>query len=247
MLAEYSGTTFEPVLRRAVERICDRMSDKVKIDAVEFASIVKFKPVGIINIPRQVFYDLNRACAKNKSVEIDYLAAHNGQKTKRTIDPYRMIESRGAWYVVGYCHLRNDMRMFALHRIESYNVLEAIYELRFNEEQLDQWSSAAFLLEHGDAEQEVSIGFNASAARYVRERSWHPSQKLEDRADGGCTLSFTTCRLDEVKRWVLEYGANAEVLSPPELRDIVAAEFCKGAELYNKKPSLVRDSAAQSV
>jgi predicted DNA-binding transcriptional regulator YafY len=244
MLAEYTGTTFEPILRRAIEKICDRLPDRIKIDMNELRSIVKFKPAGIVTIPRQTFLDFNRACQTNRPADIEYFAAHNGTTTRRQIDPYRLVESRGAWYVVAYCHLRTDMRMFALHRMMSYKLREGQYELRFSPEQIDGWVSSAFLLEHGDPEQEVTIRFNAIAARYVCERKWHVSQKLTQHQDGGCTLSFKTHRLDEVKRWVLEHGANAEVLEPPELRDMLAQEFAKGSRLYKRPKTRLSDSTS---
>jgi predicted DNA-binding transcriptional regulator YafY len=234
MLVEYSGTTFEPILKRALEKICQRLPERVKVDLDELRSIVQFKPAGLVTIPRQTFLDFNRACQSNKSIEVEYFAAHNGETTTRTIDPYRLVESRGAWYVVAHCQLRDDMRMFALHRIVSYKLVSGKYESKHSSDDLDKWVSSAFLLEHGDPEQEVSITFNASATRYVRERKWHASQKLSEHQDGTSTLTFRTKRLDEVKRWVLEYGANAEVLAPAELRDMVADEFAKGSQIYKR-------------
>src|SRR5207253_7169267 len=140
------------------------------------------------------------------------------------IDPYRLVESRGAWYVVAYCHLRKDLRLFALHRIAFYKLQNEPYEPTVSAEQIDTWVSSAFVLEHGDPEQEVTIKFDPVATRYIRERKWHASQKRTEHDDGSCTLSFKTHRLDEAKRWVLEYGASAEVLEPPELRAMLAEE-----------------------
>jgi predicted DNA-binding transcriptional regulator YafY len=232
MLAEYSGTTFEPILRRAIEKISDRLPERVKIDINELRSIVHFKPVGMISVPRQTFLDFNRACQTDKSIDMDYFSAHKGETTTRKIDPYRLVESRGAWYVAAYCHLRTELRMFALHRVSSHKLVEGPVESKFTPEQIDAWVSSAFLLEHGEPEQPVTIRFNTSAARYIRERKWHASQKLVNTEDGGCVLSFTTRRLDEVKRWVLEYGANAEVIEPPALRQMMTQEFAQGSLLY---------------
>jgi predicted DNA-binding transcriptional regulator YafY len=241
MLAEYSGTTFEPILRRAIDKISDRLPERVKIDMNELRSIVHFKPVGIVTVPRQTFLDFNRACQTDRSVQLDYFSAHNGENTTRKIDPYRLVESRGAWYVVAYCHLRNDLRMFALHRISSHKLLDVPPETKYTQEQIAVWMSTAFLLEHGEPEQQATVRFNPTAARYIRERKWHPSQKLTDTDDGGCILTFPTRRLDEVKRWLLEYGANAEVLEPSTLRRMLANEFADGARLYSlSKTQLTR-------
>ena len=44
----------------------------------------------------------------------------------------------------------------------------------------------------------------------VRERLWHPSQTLEDHADGSLTLTLRVADTFEVKRWILGWGAAAE-------------------------------------
>ena len=62
-------------------------------------------------------------------------------------------------------------------------------------------------------------------ARYAVERNWHPSQKVITHPDGSCTLEFLAQNLDEIKRWVLPYGAGAEVIDPPELRRRVMEEL----------------------
>jgi len=39
------------------------------------------------------------------------------EETERVVDPYGLIYRSGFWYMVGYCHLRADLRMFRLDRI----------------------------------------------------------------------------------------------------------------------------------
>jgi proteasome accessory factor B len=52
----------------------------------------------------------------------------------------------------------------------------------------------------------------------VREREWHESQELHDRPDGGLDLTLQLGALAEIEAWVLSWGADAEVLQPPEFR-----------------------------
>lgn len=232
MLSEYSGTAFEPILRQAIEKICDRLPDRVRVDADDLKSVVKFKPSSIVPLSRKTFFDINSACEKNQPVEISYYAAYRDDTTTRTIDPFRLIENQGAWYVVAYCHLRKDKRMFALHRIQEYRVM---HEQQFEppaEQNLDEWIESAFQLEHGDPAQTCVIKFNAVTSRYIRERQWHTSQHLADNDDGSCTMSFTATRLDEVKRWVLAFGAGALVLEPTELKRMVSEELAAASKLY---------------
>src|SRR5262249_33704234 len=75
--------------------------------------------------------------------------------------------------------------------------------------------------------QTVRLRFSPSAARYVREKTWHPSQQLVDLASGGVDLSFRINQLAEVKRWVLSFGADCEVIEPQELNNDVTREVAR--------------------
>lgn len=231
MLSQYTGTAFETILRSAIEKISERLPDKVKVDLEDIRSMVKFRPGAIVPISRKMFLDLNRACEKNIPVDLVYLAASTGQISERTLFPYRLLENRGTWYVIGWCRLRNDLRMFALHRIKSYNLTDERFT-PCEDLDIDAWVESAFQLEHGDEKQRVAIRFDPPSARYVRERTWHPSQELTEHEDGSCTLAFDTESLDEVKRWVLMYGAEAQVLLPEALAQMVKAEFDAALRKY---------------
>lgn len=106
-----------------------------------------------------------------------------------------------------------------------------------DDEKIQEWIDSAFFLEHTEKESNVRIKFAPDASRYIRERKWHPSHELIEHSDGSCTLSFTTPSLDETKRWVMSYGAQAEVLEPEELKSILQEEFESALNIY-KNPSL---------
>jgi predicted DNA-binding transcriptional regulator YafY len=80
---------------------------------------------------------------------------------------------------------------------------------------------------------DVTIRFDEHQARYIRERRWHETQKpLEELPDGEVVLRFRAGGLGEVKRWVMQWGAHAEVLEPAELRAEVATEVKKMQKMY---------------
>lgn len=232
MLAEHSGTIFEPLLKSAIEKIQQRLSERVKGNVDDLSVIVKFIHNGTARSSRRMFSDLQKACSEKFTVHIIHFAPHSEDTTMRRVDPYRLVESRGAWYLVGWCQLRNAMRTFALHRISELKILPDTFEIR-PEVDIEKWLESAFQLEHGDPELEYVIQFDSKSAHYVRERQWHASQKIVENEGGGCTISFRATRVDEVKRWVLPYGAAAEVLEPVQLRAELATEFREAAAKYN--------------
>jgi predicted DNA-binding transcriptional regulator YafY len=82
----------------------------------------------------------------------------------------------------------------------------------------------------------VRLRFAPKAARYVREKkSWHPTQKFQEHPDGSLTMTFRVNQLLEVKRWVLSWGADCEVLRPNVLQAEVMAEVGKLRDSYQRK------------
>ncbi len=237
MLSQYTGTSFEPILRSALDKIRERLPDRIDVDLDDVRSLIRFNAGPVIPISRKLFLELNQSCEKTKSVQLEYYSASKDETTARKVDPYRLLEYRSTWYLVAYCHLRKDMRLFAIHRIKEYTLTEDKFAARDTAE-IDRWLDSAFQLEHGNAEYRVKIRFAPAAARYVRERQWHHTQELTDCQDGGCVLSFTTQSLEEAKRWVLTYGSEAEVLEPPEFRTIMETEIRAAARLYANEASL---------
>jgi proteasome accessory factor B len=79
----------------------------------------------------------------------------------------------------------------------------------------------SFGIHSGDREYKVRVRFAANVADYIREKRWHPSQRLRELPDGGVELELRLSSLVEIERWVLAWGGNATVLEPPELAQAV--------------------------
>ena len=129
-------------------------------------------------------------------------------------------------------HAKEDVRTFAVERIRS----AAVTRSRFTPPPtaaLDELQSSAFQLIHGEP-QLVRIRFSPKQAPYIVERQWHPSQKLETLSDGSIILSLMVASLWEVKRWLLGWGQDAEVLKPQRLRDDCSLELCGLSSQYER-------------
>ncbi len=74
-----------------------------------------------------------------------------------------------------------------------------------------------------DRVQKVELRFSSAAARRVQETVWHPSQSVSKEKSGAIVTTLRVRGLVEVMPWILSWGADVEVLGPPELRRTVAA------------------------
>jgi predicted DNA-binding transcriptional regulator YafY len=200
-----------------------RRSGRQRGDFVgDVEAAVEFGRMPMLPFSKKMFLDLHRACEKRLQTQIEYKSASKGELTDRSVNPCKLLAHQNSWYLVAYCNLRKDFRLFALHRIQQYAVGATTFE-PVAQETLDSWLKSPLFIEHQDQSVDVVIKFGPRATRYVREKVWHPTQKLDEREDGTSTLAFTTSSVDEVKRWVLTYGDDAEVVAPAELRASIAA------------------------
>ncbi len=92
----------------------------------------------------------------------------------------------------------------------------------------------SFQSEHGDDIVEVILLFDAYQARYIRERTWHASQQIEEQLDGTIIMRFKTGAIQEVQRWVMGYGSHVRVLAPESLAQSVITEFHKTLVWYEQ-------------
>jgi predicted DNA-binding transcriptional regulator YafY len=152
------------------------------------------------------------------------------------IDPYLLHIYRGTNpYVIGWCHQRREIRWFRVDRIREIKRLDQIFERQPDFNDRDHLEMI-FQHEVGGVPVPVRIWFDARTAPYIRERRWHPSQALEEHADGAVTLQMVVRGLNDVKRWVLGYGRGARVEGPAELVEMVREEI--GGMNYNYSKSL---------
>ena len=165
---------------------------------------------------------LARAVLHKATVRISHHAAQHAQAIERDVDPYRLWYVNNGLYLVGYDHLKNDLRVFAVERIRSVTPTNRRFEIPPDFD-FEKFTQSAFNMIWGET-QEVKIRFSPWQAKYIEERTWHPSQKIERQPDGSIIFTLKVADLGEVKRWLIGFGAEAEVLEPDGLKKEIAEE-----------------------
>lgn len=176
--------------------------------------------------------DLRRCMAERRQVRMRY-RSFSREETERVVDPYGLALQWGLWYLVGYCHLRQDVRTFRVDRIQALEPLETTFHLP------SDFSVRKHLAEMGSPLEpvyQVEVCFNPEVAPRVAERrgAW---QDLFEHPDGSATVAFHTADLDWPTWWVLSYGAAARVISPPELAERVRQAAEAVVSMYTSKES----------
>lgn len=159
------------------------------------------------------------------------------RETTRKVDPYKVWFFNGTLYLIGWCHVHDDVRMFVLDRIRLLHVTDERF-IPPDDFDLDEYMKDSFGVFHTDVEK-VTIRFDKALERYLKENIWHPSQIFKKGKDGSLLMTMEVGGFCEVMSWVLGFGRQAEVLEPEHLRKAVAEELVVAAEKYAEDPSHV--------
>ncbi len=232
LLEQCRGTPYEREVEKALAKLAYLLPKQVTLaDVPAPAGWVSFRMEPLRGEERkvmEVFLRLEKAREARETVRIRYFTASRGEWNERAIDPYHLHFADGAWYVFAYCHWRQEVKMFALDRIESIEETGRHFEVPADFS-AEKFMANSFKLERGEPV-DVAIRFGPEQARYVRGKQWHPSQRIEELGtdeegnDRGLILRMKVGGMGEVKRWVLSFGAGAEVLEPEGLREAVRKE-----------------------
>jgi len=74
----------------------------------------------------EVIGTLCAAVQQGKPVWLEY-QSWQAETTRRKVELYGLVYRHGLWYTVGYCHLRQDLRVFRLDRVKSAEISEETY------------------------------------------------------------------------------------------------------------------------
>jgi predicted DNA-binding transcriptional regulator YafY len=83
----------------------------------------------------------------------------------------------------------------------------------------------------------VEVEFDPQQARYARERTFHLTQQRQELPDGGLrlTVETTEAALEQVARWLMQYGPQARALRPPALCAMLRKQLRRAAALYDQE------------
>jgi predicted DNA-binding transcriptional regulator YafY len=169
--------------------------------------------------------DLFQAVADLRPLNCRYRRAKDGREDKVTIHPYAMVLYKDAIYCVGLHAGRGEIRTFLLDRMRD---TECATTERFelpSSFRVEDYFQGQFGIWSGGAPRKVVIDFSAKVADYVKTRKVHPSQEIEDLADGSVRMSLDIGDMTELSSWILGFGETARVVEPPELVTRVKQEL----------------------
>ncbi len=178
---------------------------------------------------------VRNALVHQNRLTLSYLPSGKRRKTRYLVDPYTLVSYKGGLYLIGYAHKRQAVRTFAIERIREVVVEKERFELPVDYNPSERLRDAFGIV--AEEPMEVRIRFSPVVAHAVCGRIWHPTQSIDELADGSVELTFAAGGRLEIVSWILSYGVHAEVLSPAELRGELREAVRQLGNLYEREMS----------
>ena len=177
------------------------------------------------------FQAIGSALLRRKRLILRYRARGTDTVTEREVSPQRLMYYRHNWYLDAWCHLRDDLRSFAVDAIQAATMLDTRAS-DIDEGLLDSVLGSGYGIFSGIEVAWARLHFSPARARWVATERWHPQQEGRMLEDGSYELRVPYADDREILMDILKYGGDCRVLGPQSLIDRVKAEFARGLAHY---------------
>lgn len=178
-----------------------------------------------------LFVTLATALFNGKRLNIAYHARGTDQTSRREVSPQTLVRYRDNWYLDAWCHLRRELRSFAVDRIANADPLTENTET-IAAETLKAYFAESYGIFSGSPRYTAILNFTAERARWVADEHWHPKQQSQWLEGGRYQLAIPFSDHRELLMDILKHGAEVEVVEPALLVGLVKEEIARMGEVY---------------
>jgi predicted DNA-binding transcriptional regulator YafY len=224
--------TIKESLRSFLEDLLAKISRSGTLSIKDLNSKISVRNIEYYKTSEKIYHAMLEALLAAKPVQIEYHSPHNSQTTVRNILPLHLLHYMGTWHVIAHCTLKNQLRDFVLSRINKIEPCPIKILSRSTSEQVRQYIRRTFGIFHGKETKKVCLCFSKDVSTWIAEQIWHPAQTTFLKKDGRLCLTLPVSDFREIKREILKYGSQVEVVLPKALRAEIKQEIEKMKIIY---------------
>lgn len=180
----------------------------------------------------QLISTVLEAVQKRYELSVTYQKNNAPKPSEYQLHPYSLVYHRGSLYLIAFSVASQEMRHFKLDRILNVDCLSTRFEVPKSFDVRDYLEQSFGIFSPSGKTYAIRIQFAALAAGAVRESRWHRSQEIVEHRDGSIELKLKLGNLEEIKSWVMGFGAMAKVLAPKELVQAIRDDVRRMTEAY---------------
>ena len=215
---------------RAAQRTDSLARIEADIEALVQAEGLAMRPGPRPSLDGDLLARLREAITTCRIVEVRYLSQSTGQLSRQRIEPYGLLYGNRP-FLVGRTDWSDAMRLWRLANMSEAHVTSETFtrDPDFNLEAYARRSFGTFQEKPVD----VVLRFTPEAKRDASVFLFHPSQMMEENADGTLTVRFTAGGIDEICWHLVTWGESITVEQPTRLRQRLAA-MCETLSAHHK-------------
>ena len=210
LLAATSAPDEQPAIARARARVREAI---VTMPAEERKADM-WRGVSPTMTDGEVVAKVRTALRDRRKLRMKYTKGAATEATQRTVRGYGLIPANDTWYLVAHCESSDGTRFFRLDRVEDVLVLDERYRIPagLSVEKLTVGGKPFYTR----SARVLTVRYSPRIARWIAEREQVPLAE-----DGSLTLDHPLADTDWAVRHVLQYGPDAEVIAPVEVREAI--------------------------
>lgn len=171
------------------------------------------------------------ATITRKQLKVTHLNRERGEKVVRVISPQELVHYRDNWYVDAWCHLRKGIRSFGMDAMENVELLNDTAR-EVDTDEMRRVTQSSYGIFAGQPTAWAVMRFTKHRAQWVESELWHPQQRATREPDGSYLLKVPYSDDRELLGDILRFGADVQVLEPPELRAKVQTTLLDAVKRY---------------
>jgi len=232
LLVQYRNTPLENALKNIFIKIISSLPEKVQINSCFLTNVITCISDPLPFIDQDLFSSIIDAANQRKTVTFHYRPLHKTTYMERKLNPFHIICQRGNWYVIGWCHYSQEVRIFSFSRITNFKSTAESFVLPEDFCLHDHIDTDVGVWVTKKDPFTVKLLFSPAVGTFASEHQWHEQQTVEVQDNGSVMVTFATTQMQEVKRWVLGQGTTVTVLEPKDLIQEIKNDIQKLSILY---------------
>ena len=206
------GKDEKDILEKLSTLFNKEINDWIKID---------FSNWGKDNTQEERFDIIKTAILNKNQIEFVYYNS-NGEESKRTVEPLQIWFKDKSWYLISYCKLKEDYRIFKIARIKEIKILQEHFERELPKEKKEE----KYNLKNISLELEIS---NEMAYRVYDE---FESREITKKEDGNFIVNVEYPENEWVYGYILSFGEYAKILKPDYAKTAIKEKLQKTLKNY---------------
>ncbi|NDI35757.1 helix-turn-helix transcriptional regulator [Chengkuizengella sediminis] len=189
---------------------------------------VDFSYWGSSKYEKYKFEKLKYALMNCRTIKFDYINIY-GNKTERMVNPLKLLFKQKAWYLGGFCLLKNDYRIFKVHRIKNSEVTDRTFDREiYNPNELN------ITFEANKIEKPIHLKMTFTSNIKHRVFDEFESESIKELASGELEVNIVLNEDGWLYSYLISFGEDINIIEPKYINEILVGKLTKTIESYKK-------------